>query len=933
MMRRLFVVLFVAVAVAAGFVLHDRLQRTPATTPPQEQAAPAPAPQAPASLVPAEAPASPPAAQADAAPVPALAAPDIPPVVDGRILAKLPNGLTVLIQEDHRFPLVAQRLYVRAGSAYETPGQEGLSHLLEHMAFNSTGKRPKGGAARDIEAAGGDANAATSFDYTQYMANLPAAAWKMGLDVLQDMVWNAAFNPEELEQEKKVVIAELERGQDEPGQRLFQMSQAQVWKGMGYAHPIIGTRETVQAATPESLRAYVRRLYQPQSMLLVVVGDVDAREAYSEAARLFGTQANDRDALPPPTADMPPNAAGPTSNAAALDLRKASLRLSFAVPGMHSAKDGPLEVLCDILGGGRTSRLHRKLVYDLQLADSVSVGAITLERGGMLSVDATLDPAKLPEFWRALVTELAALKASDFTAEEMDRARLGIEDSLLRARETLSGLASKLAYYHFFGFGDPGEANAVYAVRNTDPAELQGLIDTYLNPANASLSLLLPGKDQGEAREAAQRFVAALAAAWPKPAPAAAKDPDAKSTGVEVIELGQGRTLVLLPDPTMPYASVALSWRGGDALLTPGQQGLGELTAKALTRSTLKRSTHQLEDDLADRAASLAATSGRDGFTVSASYPARFSKDVLEILAEAILEPAFAPDEIERAAKLQLAQIAQAQDRPMSLAFRHLFPYLYPGSHYGYLRAGTPEAVAAFTPEDARAYWEAQRALPWTMAVCGVFDRQEILELAQRIGATPATAAPGFTQPAWTGEKQLALNLPGRNQTHILRVYPVPGRTSPDSPALELLKTALAGQGGLLFKDLRDNQGLGYSVTAFLWQAQETGFLAFYIGTTPEKRQQALDGFDRIARDIAAQPLPLELLQRAMNSLEGDYYQDRQSLSSRSHEAAGNLAFGLPLDYERELLAKARQLGPEDVRKLAAQVLDPEKARLLVIEP
>jgi len=318
---------------------------------------------------------------------------------------------------------------------------------------------------------------------------------------------------------------------------------------------------------------------------------------------------------------------------------------------------------------------------------------------------------------------------------------------------------------------------------------------------------------------------------------------------------------------------------------------------------------------------------------VSARFPSRFSKGVLDLLAETVLEPAFAPEEIERAVKLQLAQIAEAQDRPVSLAFRNLFPFLFPGSHYGYFRAGQPGEIAAFTPRDARAFWEFQRAMPWTMAVCGVFDRQEILALAQRL-ATPAPAQPpAFVRPAWTERRELTLTLPGRNQTHLLQIYPVAGKQSPDTPALEVLKTALAGQSGLLFKDLRDAQGLGYSVTAFLWQAPETGFLAFYIGAAPDKRQQALDGFNRIARDLAAHGLPQDLLDRAKNSLEGDYYQERQSLASRSHEAAGNLALGLPLDFERELLAKVRQLAPEDVKRLAAQTLDPAKATLLVIEP
>ena len=926
MTRRLFGYLFVAVALISGYVYHIKVQPEPSARPTAQQAAPA------ASAGPSDPVRSP---AAPARPSPAQAA-DIP-VKDGRLLAKLPNGLTVLVQEDKRFPLVAERLYVRAGSAYEAKGQEGISHLLEHMVFNSTAKRPKGGVAAAIEGAGGDANAGTSFDYTQYMADLPSSQWKLGLDVIQDMIFGAKFDPEELEKEKKVVISELERGLDEPGQRLFQMSQAQVWRGLPYRHPIIGFKETVNAVTSEDLRAYVKRLYQPQDMLLVVAGDVDAREVYAEAMTLFGSLENDRPVLPPDVAALPANTGGPEAKAASGNWSKTYLRLDFAVPGMHSAKDVPLEILADLLGGGRTSKFYRKFVYELQLADDVDVSALTLERGGMLSVEATLDPAKVPAFWAALVKELAALKAEDFTREELDRAKLNIEDHLYRAKETLRGLASKVAYYQFFGFGQEGEDNAIYTVRHTDKAGLQGLVGSYLQPGNASLSLLMPGSDQGAADGAAKAMLAELKSGWPSTAQAeAAPEASGAAQAAEVVDLGGGRTVVLLPDPTMPYASVSLTWRGGDALLTPAQQGLGELAAKSLTRSTARRGAPELEDYLAGRAASVAASSGRDTFTVSARYPARFAQDITGVngvLAEIVRDPAFAAPEVERAKKIQLSQIAEASDRPTSLAFRHLFPFLYPQGHYGYFRSGQPAEVAAFTPDDVSAFWSRQRAMPWVMAVCGVFDRKAVLELAASFSAAAPEQAPAITAPQWSATREMTLALPERNQTHLFWIFPVPGKLSEDTPALEALNTALAGQGGLLFQDLRDQQGLGYSVSSFLWQAPHTGFLAFYIGTSPDKEQMALDGFRNVAAQLAAKGLDEQRVSRAKNSLEGEYYQERQSLGSRSQEASSNLSMGYPLNFDRELLAKIRTLGGAQIQAAAKKYLDPSKAYLLKIVP
>lgn len=936
MVFRLFGYLAVALALVAGILFYDRIndeletmkavrtasQTGEAAEPPRggDGAGPA-APQA--------SPAQPPASGATQ---PQTAV--VPPVTDGRLLARLPNGLTVLVLEDKRFPLVAERLYVHAGSAYEAKGQGGISHLLEHMVFNSTAKREKGGVAASIEGAGGDTNAATSFDYTQYMADLPSQHWKLGLEVFEDMIFGAKFDPAELEQEKKVVISELERGLDEPGQRLFKMSQEQVWKALPYHAPIIGTRETVNAITPEDLRAYVKRFYQPQSMLLVVVGDVDAAEVYQEAMAVFGGLANDRAVVPPDLPDLPANIGGPVVRAAAGAWNKCYLRLGFAVPGMLSAKDAPLEVLADLIGGGRTSRLYRKLVYELQLADNLDVSSITLERGGMLSLEATVDPAKLDAFWEALTKELAALKASEFTPREFERAKLNIEDHLLRARETLRGLATKLAYYQFFGFGLNGEANSLYEVRNVDHDMLQGLLDEYVTPANASVSLLLPGQDQAKADETGREMMRTLAKNWPVPEKAKAKAQTAgKDFTPEVVELGGGRTVVLLPDPTMPYASLTLAYRGGDGLLTPDRQGLSELAAKALTRSTKSMDAPALQDFLADRAASVSASAGRDTFTVSASTPSRFAPDVLKLFGEVILTPAFDPAEVGRAKRIQLAQIAETKDRPTSLAFRHLFPFIYPSGHYGYFRAGQPEDVERYTAEDARALWRRQRAMPWVMSVCGVFDREAVLKLAGELAVEREGTPASFGAPAWGEKKELSIKLAERNQTHLFWVFPLPGKDDPDTPALEVLKTALAGQGGLLFQDLRGKNGLGYSVTAFLWQAPKTGLMAFYIGTTPEQEGAAMEGFKRVAAELALKGLPPELIERAKNSLEGEYYQERQSLASRSGEASSNLVMGYPLDFERELLGRARALSSDQVTAAARKWLDPGKAYLLKIEP
>lgn len=846
-------------------------------------------------------------------------------------LARLENGLAVLVAPDERFPLVSLRLYVRAGSTYEKPEQAGISHLLEHMVFKGTAKRPLGKAAEDIEGAGGYLNAATSFDHTLYIVDLPAESWTLGLDVIRDMAFAAALDPEELEREKQVVLSELERGEDSPGTLLFQGVQAKTWKDTPYARPIIGFRDTVSGISRQDIANYVAERYQPGNALLVVCGNIQPDEALARAAQYFGDLRNRGIAVQPLPAPFRPGGGGPLVEVRTGAWNKVYLAAAFPLPDLHSGETAGLDLLAQLLGGDETSRLYRTFKYQARLVDDISASASTLDQAGVLYIRATLDPAKLETFWTALNKELATLAERPFSAKELARAKLNIEDGLLRSKETLGGLASKIGYFQFFEGSLAAEEQYLRDLAATDQARLAALARAYLRPEALSAVVLAP---EGAAL-AGESLARTASAAWPAhpaaPAPAAAETGTAGAA--QTVDLGDGRTLVLLPDHTLPYAAVHLVLPGSDALLAPDQQGLAELTARSLTKGAAKLSATAFQDFLSDRAADVSASAGRDLFTLSANYPIRFENDVLGLLADVFLGPALAPKEIAHAREEQAAAIRQREDQPLGLAFMHLFPFLYNGSPYGYFHLGQAADLGRFNAKAVRGLWERQRRQPWTMAACGSFDAQRVTALAQRLAAAHPAEPFAFPAAAMNGKGAKDLTLAQRNQTHLIVAFPAPGANSPDTPGLDLLRQILAGQGGVLFRELRDKQGLGYSVTALLWQAPKAGFLAFYIGTSPDKADQALAGFKAVVEQLHAAPLPADEVERAKNLLKGDYYREHQSLASRSSEAAGLRVRGFGLDHNRKNIEQAATLTPDDLRRLAAAWLDWDKSALLRVAP
>lgn len=869
-----------------------------------------------------------------------IAEPTAPPTLPALLKAakgkthvvKLKNGLTVLIKQDDRFPLVNARLYVHAGSGFETPETAGISHLLEHMVFKGTEKREAGQSARDIESVGGSMNAATSFDYTVYYVEVPEDKMALGLDVITDMAFHADIDPEELKSERKVVLEELERGEDSPGNKLFKTLQGMLWKDSSYEWPIIGYRQTVKGLTSQDIHNYIKEFYQPQSMLLAVVGKVDPDTVLAEAERLLGGLKNTLPVTPPEAITIPTTGTGPRVVAIPGKWNKVYLGAAFPIPHFSSAKIAGLDLLAQLMGGDDTSHLYRTFKYDKRLVDNISVSSLTLERGGLLYIHATLDADKLEQFWTELMAELATFDPADFTDREIKRARLNLEDSLFLAKETLSGLASKTAYFQFFEGGDQAEKNYLFELSQVNRDEMRALFKEYLRPDQLATCLLTP-----EGTDISPKTLTDITEkTWPTSAASDKKVVAAGLTAEKQIDLPGGGKLVLLPDDTLPYTAISLYFTGGDGILTPEQQGIASLAARALTRGTMKLSATDLQDFLSDHAASLSSSAGRNVFALEAKFPVRFTDAILPIFRDTLTSPALDSTEIKRAKQDQIAAIKRREDQPLGLAFRHLFPFLYQTGPYSMLQQGTPEQIEKMTQADIMRFWGRQSMRPFTMAVCGQFDAEVISRFATELAS--AITAPGsdyqFTAPQWNTQHEKTMQLPDRNQSHLLMVFPTPGQKDREaSVRLEMLKAALSGQSGLLFRDLRDKQGLAYSVTAFNWQSIHTGFMALYIGTQPDKVDASLDGFKQVLADLASTELPEQEIIRARNILMGDYYQEHQSLISRSRQAASLMVRGLDRHYDEDLIEKAKSITPADLQATVRQYLDPKKAYIFKVTP
>jgi zinc protease len=349
----------------------------------------------------------------------------------------LSNGMRLIIQEHWAADVVALQLWVGVGARDEAPDERGFSHLVEHMLFKGTETRGRGFMDEEVEGAGGRANAGTSYDYTYYHMLLPATRAARGIELLADMAFHASFDPEEIDREREVVFEEARLEADNLRTFLPRRLYELAFDGHAYGFPVLGDPAALRDATRATLRGYYTRHYVVENMALVVVGPVNPGEVRAAAARAFGSVPGGAYVRPLPP--LAPN--GGHRLVVERPERQASLGLGWAAPELGHPDMFALDLLAQILGGSRSSRLYQALRERARLVSSIRAGYATLQRAGLVTVTAQFERGDEGRVEAAILDELQRVREDGVTAEELRRAVTASESEREFSRETVEGLA------------------------------------------------------------------------------------------------------------------------------------------------------------------------------------------------------------------------------------------------------------------------------------------------------------------------------------------------------------------------------------------------------------------------------------------------------------------------------------------------------------
>jgi zinc protease len=411
---------------------------------------------------------------------------------------KLNNGLKIVVQEDHRSPVVVSQVWYRAGSIDEVNGKTGVAHVLEHMMFKGTKEVKAGQFSRIIAAAGGKENAFTSADYTCYFQQLEKSHLPLSFKLEADRMANLQLTKEEFDKEIKVVMEERRwRTDDKPQSLVNEAFQSTVYHAHPYARPVVGFMNDLENMTYQDAREWYHNWYAPNNATLVVVGDVKAGDVYKLAQQYFGKIKPK--ALPARKPQVEPPQIGERSIIVKAPAKQPYILLGYHVPALvDPASDWEpyaLEVLAGVLSGNPASRLNQKLVRETQLAVDASAGYDIMSRGrlGLFELDGAPSEGKtVAELKAALLEQIEKVKTAGVTTEELDRVKAGVIASDVYQRDSMFYQAMQIGTVESIGFSWKVLDDYPAKLRAVTPEQVQQVAKKYLLQDNLTVATLDP---------------------------------------------------------------------------------------------------------------------------------------------------------------------------------------------------------------------------------------------------------------------------------------------------------------------------------------------------------------------------------------------------------------------------------------------------------
>jgi zinc protease len=847
----------------------------------------------------------------------------------------LPNGLTLLVYEDHKAPIVAINLWYHVGSKNEKLGKSGFAHLFEHLMFNGS-ENYNDDYFQVLERIGGtDVNGTTNTDRTNYFQNVPTAAFDQLLWLESDRMGHllGAIDQAKLDEQRGVVQNEKRQGENRPyGKQYDLLTKAMFPKGHPYSWTVIGEMEDLNAASLEDVHEWFKAYYGPDNAVLSIAGDINPEDVYEKVLAYFG--------------DIP---AGPTIARPEVQLPKhpsntrehyqdrvpeSRIVKAWITPEVGSKEDSYFDLIASILSTGKNSRLYKKLIYEDQSATSANSFQYSSEIASRFIVQVNVKPGneveELEKNTMAIVNEFIA---NGPTQEELDRARASYFSSFIKGLERIGGfggtsdiLASGATYH-----GDPEHYKKVFGyIENATVADLKATAQKWLKQYNHTI-ICTPFPEYSSVASTIDRSkIPDLGT------PVKASFPD-----VQRATLKNGMNVVLAQRSDVSTVVVDLMIDAGYSSDQSATPGTAALALNMMDEGTKNMSSLEINNQLQLLGASLSTNSDLDISYVSINTLRPSLDASLDLFADVILNPSFPENEFDRLKKEQLNRIKREKSQPISMVLRVMTRYMYGSDHaysLPYTGSGYEKTVSALTREDLIKFYDRwMKPNNSTIVVVGDISLEELTsKLEKRFGKWKKGDVPTKNITKVESPKGNILYLMDRpeSQQSIIITGHI---TEPYGDVSEIARENLMDVLGTQFTsrinmNLREDKHWSYGARGLILNAKgQRPFVGYAPVQTDKTAESVTEMKKEITQFVKEKPQTQEELEKvkgnAVLQLPGQW----ETNNAVSNSLTNMVKYGLPDDYYKKYDENMRSLSLEDVNAVSKKLIRPKELNWFVV--
>jgi zinc protease len=854
----------------------------------------------------------------------------------------LDNGLTLIVHEDHKAPIVAVNMWYHVGSANEKPGKTGFAHLFEHLMFGGS-EHAKGSYIEALEKVGAtDLNGTTNGDRTNYFEDVPNSALDYALFMESDRMGSMinAIDQKTLDLQRGVVQNEKRQGENQPYGVTRQLLTKNTYPaGHPYSWTTIGDMADLDAASMADVKDWFKTYYGPSNVVIVIAGDVDTKVAKAKVEKYFG----DIPAGPPVAHQQIWIAKRTGTHREVVQDRVPQARIYkvWNIPEYGSADGDYLDMVSDILAKGKTSRLYKRLVYDDQIATNVVAFADTNKIAGQFEIQVTAKPttdpdktqAELDRVEKEIDEELARFLKNGPTAEELERVKIQNQAAFVRGLERIGGFGGKsdiLAVNEVF-LGDAGAYKITQKrIQDATAADLRDAANRWLTDGVYILSVL-PFPEYKTAATGADR------SKLPTPGTA----PELKLPTLQHSTLSNGLKIVLAERHDVPVVDLSLIIDAGFAADQSAAPGTASMTTALLTGGTKTLDALQISDHLELLGAELTAASNLDSTIVNFSALKSKLDPSLDLFADIVLNPSFPEADFLRTQKLQLATIKREENTPTTMPLRVLPALLYGAGHaYGgsLTGSGTTESVGKLTRADLvkfHAVWF--RPNNSTLVIVGDTKLTEIKPILEKLfanwkaGDVPKKNIGVVALPSKTAI--YIIDKPGAQQSVIYGGTIAPPTANPQEVAIIAMNDELGGTfGSRLNMNLREDKHWSYGVGTRITKARAQRPFRIIAPVQTDKTKEALVELNKELRGILADnQVGKDELANTQDNETLKLPGSRETLDDLVTSIDDQVQYNLPDDYYQTYGGKVRALTTTDIAGAAKTVVHPDNIVWIVV--